>query len=181
MGGSETCWFRVSQQETMLSIAFRRLAKPSAVLAVAAASTFSSSARCQQTSKELLSEARKRSNREAHLLYKQAAELGDLDAIYRLGQNYLHGMGTTKDPVRAAELFENSASQGHAQSMYALAVLYRLGKGVERDSKKANDLVKKAAEAGCMEALAAMQSTNLHADAKADFGRGRLQQSLSRN
>lgn len=121
-----------------------------------------------------MAEARNKSLRAAHELYKEAAELGDVEATYRLAQNYLKGLGTPRDPHRAAELFAVAAEQGHAQSMYALAILYRLGKGVEQNIKLSNELVKKSADAGCMEAMGAMTATNLTSDAKADIGRGRL-------
>merc|ERR1711871_68762 len=155
------------------SAALIRLARPAGAFACAATVSY---ARCE-TPEELMREADKKSLRQAHLLYKKAAEHGDVEATYRLAQNYLKGVGTTKDPIRAAELFQVAADKGHVESTYALAVLYRLGKGVPRDLKKSVALAKKAAEMGCMEAAGAMTASNLNADAKADFGRGRLQQS----
>merc|ERR1712023_402616 len=155
------------------SAALLRLARPAGAFACAATVSY---ARCE-TPEELMREADKKSLRQAHLLYKKAAEHGDLEATYRLAQNYLKGVGTTRDPIRAAELFQVAADKGHAEATYALAILYRLGRGVDRDIKKSNELVKQAAEAGSLEAQAAMQATNLFTDAKADFGRGRLQSS----
>merc|ERR1711988_608448 len=104
----------------------------------------------------------------------QAAAMGDLDAMYRLGQNYQRGVGTTKDIYHAFELFEAAANRGHAPSMYALAILYMLGQGTEKNNKKAQELVKQSAALGCMQAQAAMQATNLFTDSKADLGRGRM-------
>merc|ERR1711988_1847915 len=155
------------------SAALLRLARPAGAFACAATVTY---ARCE-TPEELMREADKKSLRQAHLLYKKAAEHGDLEATYRLAQNYLKGVGTTRDPIRAAELFQVAADKGHAEATYALAIMYRLGRGVDRDVKKSNELVKQAAEAGSLEAQAAMQATNLFTDAKAGFGRGRLQSS----
>merc|ERR1712199_44577 len=158
---------------TMLSTALRRIARPSVVL-FAAATSPSSLPRCDTTTQSLVDEAKKKSLKNAHDLYEQAAELGDLEALYRVAQNYLKGLGTVKDVYRAAELFAAASERGHAQSMYRLAILYRLGKGVEKDMKKSNELCKKAAEAGCVEAMGALTSSNLNSDAKADIGRGRL-------
>merc|ERR1711988_51701 len=172
----------------MLRAAASRFARP-AVAIVAATSFIASQSRCKESiaahgerpylhSEDWLTKAKGSSVRKAHLLYKQAAEMGDLEAVYRLAKDYLNGVGTVKDPIHAAELLQSAAEKGHARATYTLAVLYRLGQGVEQDIRKANELLKKAAEAGSMEALAAMQAAgNFHTDAKADFGRGRLQSS----
>merc|ERR1712023_270776 len=168
----------------MLRAPFLRIARSCAAPVAFAAFAANNATRCDDTealrpgAEALLAKAKATSVRQAHLLYKQAAELGDLDAVYRLAKNYLNGVGTVKDPIHAAELLQSAAEKGHARATYTLAVLYRLGQGVEQDIRKANELLKKAAEAGSMEALAAMQAAgNFHTDAKADFGRGRLQSS----
>merc|ERR1711988_1318161 len=135
-----------------------RLARPS--VALFAAATLPSLPRCDTTTQSLVDEAKKKSLKNAHDLYEQAAELGDLEALYRVAQNYLKGLGTVKDVYRAAELFAAASERGHAQSMYRLAILYRLGKGVEKNMKKSNELCKKAAEAGCVEAMGALTSSN---------------------
>merc|ERR1711907_810635 len=163
-----------SRDATMLSTVFRRLARASPMI-VAASATALTPSMCETANIENLGESAKaQSVRQAHEMYKQAAELGDLDAMYRLGQNYQRGVGTTKDIYHAAELFEAAAERGHAQSMYALAILYMLGQGVDKNIKKAKELVRKSATLGCMQAHAAMEATNLFTDAKADFGRGRM-------
>merc|ERR1711907_489650 len=163
-----------SRDATMLSTVFRRLARASPMI-VAASATALTPSMCETANIENLGESVKaQSVKQAHEMYKQAAELGDLDAMYRLGQNYQRGVGTTKDIHHASELFEAAANKGHPQAMYALAILYLLGRGVEKDRKRAQELAKKAASLGSMEAQAAMSAGNLFTDAKADFGRGRL-------
>merc|ERR1711988_203494 len=169
----------------MLRAAASRFARP-AVAIVAATSFTASQSRCKESiaahgerpylhSEDWLTKAKGSSVRKAHLLYKQAAEMGDLEAMYRLAKDYLNGAGTVKDPIHAAELLKEASGKGHARATYTLAVLYRLGIGVEKDLKQANALLKKAADAGSVEVRGALHTPGqLHTSTKADIGRGRL-------
>lgn len=110
---------------------------------MASASTFTI-VNCESATDILVRDTRRKSIRQAHELYKevrrppdwnsipslvfnpalmQAAALGDIEATFRLAQNYLNGLGTAKDPIRAAELFQMASDKGHAQSTYALAIM----------------------------------------------------------
>merc|ERR1711907_338193 len=160
--------------DTMLRTV-QRFARPAAA-AFVGTTCYATPVRCNTAvQSDWEKNAKTTSVRKAHLIYKEAAQSGDIDAIYRLAKDYLNGVGTTKDPIHAAELLQKAADKGHPRATYTLAVLYRLGIGVEKDVKLANTLIKKAADAGSVEAIGALSmSGNLHQDAKADFGRGRL-------
>jgi len=75
--------------------------------------------------------------------WRMAANLGDPNAQYLLGQRYEKGYDakftkkTAKDPQVAAKLYEAAAKQGHKEAALALSELYSSGVGVARDSVKA--------------------------------------------
>ena len=48
--------------------------------------------------------------------WEEAAELGDLDSIFNLGNSYSLGMGVQVDKTKAVQLWENAAMQGHVES-----------------------------------------------------------------
>ena len=49
-------------------------------------------------------------------LFTEAAELGSIDALYKLGLAYYHGMGVEKDEAKAAEFYKRAAMQGCVES-----------------------------------------------------------------
>ena len=51
--------------------------------------------------------------RRAAVLWKEAAELGSIEALYNLGHAYRHGEGVEKDTTKAVELWTKAAMQGH--------------------------------------------------------------------
>ncbi|EJK61123.1 hypothetical protein THAOC_18438 [Thalassiosira oceanica] len=56
-------------------------------------------------------------------LWKEAAELGSIDACYNLGNSYLDGSGVARDEARAVHYLEVAACRGHVQSRHNLGVL----------------------------------------------------------
>src|SRR6185312_363888 len=80
--------------------------------------------------------------------YQQAAEQGDAQAQYNLGQCYRLGTGVEKDEQKAVEWYQKAAEQGDAQAQYNLGQCYRRGTGVEKDEQKAVKWYQKAAEQG---------------------------------
>lgn len=64
----------------------------------------------------------------------------DLAAMYR------DGIGTEKDPVKAAELYQKAADQGYAVAQYNLATMYIDGTDLPQDLTKAATLLQAAAE-----------------------------------
>ena len=53
-------------------------------------------------------------------LWKEAAELGSVDALFKLGPMYDCGDGVQRDKAKAAEYYKKSAMQGHAGGRYNL-------------------------------------------------------------
>ena len=69
---------------------------------------------------------------------REAAEAGDVEACYRLGQAFLRGDAhRPKDNLSAVLWFRRAAEAGHREAMRALAEAYRGGHGVVRDPRAA--------------------------------------------
>ena len=56
-------------------------------------------------------------------LFTEAAELGSIDALYKLGLAYYHGMGVEKDEAKAAEFYKRAAMQGCVESRHKLGYI----------------------------------------------------------
>ena len=84
------------------------------------------------------------------LMYRRAAEMGDLEAMRNLGVYYEYGKGgLTKDETKAVEWYQKAAEKGNARAMHNLGVCYEYGKGgLTEDTSKAVEWYKKATEAG---------------------------------
>ena len=67
---------------------------------------------------------------------------------YELGEMYLRGRGTRKDPAQALHWFEKAAQQGHTRAAYKAGWLYLHNDLFSRSSEKALPLLRQAAEAG---------------------------------
>ena len=61
-----------------------------------------------------------RDMRRAAELWKEAAELGSIEAAYNLGVAYRRGDGVEKDKAKGAEYYKKAAMQGHVQSRFQL-------------------------------------------------------------
>ncbi|MGA8551147.1 MAG: sel1 repeat family protein, partial [Stellaceae bacterium] len=59
----------------------------------------------------------------------KAAQAGDCEAQYELGQCYLHGTGVLRNPADAAFWYRRAAEQGHCQAQYRLSLVYFKGGG----------------------------------------------------
>jgi TPR repeat protein len=100
----------------------------------------------------------------AEKLLRQAAALGDAEAMDRLGDMYRDGEGgLSVDLAEARGWYEKEGAAGGAWGYYSLAEFYREGHGVEKDAEKAAELGKKAfalakerAEAGDLAAMDAL-------------------------
>ena len=81
------------------------------------------------------------------LIYlKRAAEHGNADAQYELGDCYNYGEGTEKDSEKAFEWYLKAAKQGHSDAQYELGECYRFGFGTEENPEKAFEWCMKAAK-----------------------------------
>ena len=77
-------------------------------------------------------------------LLKEAAEMGDLEAMLVLGKMYLYGDGVAASNDTAAYWILKSAQAGNAAAYYDAGVLYQYGWGVEKDWAKARSWYQKA-------------------------------------
>ena len=84
------------------------------------------------------------------LMYRRAAEMGDLEAMRSLGFCYEYGQGgLTKDEVKAVEWYRKAAEKGNPTAMNNLGNCYDYGKGgLTKDEVKAVEWYRKAAEKG---------------------------------
>ena len=64
------------------------------------------------------------------LMYRRAAEMGDLEAMCNLGICYEYGKGgLTKDEAKAVQWYQKAAEAGYARAMCNLGVCYEYGQG----------------------------------------------------
>jgi hypothetical protein len=63
----------------------------------------------------------------------KAAEEGDDQAEYLLGQLYSQGEAVEKDYQRAHDHFVKAANNGHTEAEYSLGVMYGIGLGIDED------------------------------------------------
>lgn len=68
---------------------------------------------------------------------RQLAEMGDVEAMYRLGAHYASGLGIQQDDSQAIEWLRKSADAGCSDALFALAAMYLNGWGVPQDAARA--------------------------------------------
>lgn len=84
-------------------------------------------------------------------LFTQSADLGHVEANYRLGDAYEHGkLGCPRDPALSVHFYTGAAQRGHPDGMMALCAWYMVGAEpvMERDEGEAWEWAKRAADAG---------------------------------
>lgn len=84
-------------------------------------------------------------------LFTQAADLGHIEASYRLGDAYEHGrLSCPRDPALSVHFYTNAAQGGHAKAMMALCAWYMVGAEpiLEKDEDEAYEWARRAAELG---------------------------------
>lgn len=78
-------------------------------------------------------------------LYERAAEAGDTDAYYLLGDVYDYGPRRDYyNKHKARECYEKAAEKGHLNAQYRLGMMYKDGVGARQDSAKAVQWLEKA-------------------------------------
>lgn len=101
---------------------------------------------------ELLSKglsSAKRFNYDKALNYfKQAAEKGNVQALYYIGDLYYNGNGVDKSFATAKRYFEQAANKGFTEAQYMMGVMYRNGQGVTKSIPQAKAWLQKAANQG---------------------------------
>ncbi len=87
-------------------------------------------------------------------IYTHAAEQGDAEAQYQLGEIYRKGTekGVSRNFKTAAKWYELAAKQAHAEAQYQLGELYAKGRGVKKNRKTAQEWYKAAARQGHVKA-----------------------------
>jgi TPR repeat protein len=83
-----------------------------------------------------------------------AAEQGDPESLFNLGQAYRLGLGTTKDEAKAFELFLKAALAGVAAAQSRIGLAYATGEGGALDPIEACKWIELAATRGDKAALA---------------------------
>ena len=77
---------------------------------------------------------------------RRAAEQGDVDAQYNLGNKYHIGLGVDEDKAEAVKWYRKAAEQGHVSAQINLAACYASGDGVSEDKTEAVKWYRKAAD-----------------------------------
>jgi TPR repeat protein len=80
--------------------------------------------------------------------YAQAADEGDVEAEFKLGDLYESGYGVPKNPATAIAWYTKAANQGMSLAQDRLGHIYDDGIGVPRNSTEAINWYRKAAEKG---------------------------------
>ena len=65
----------------------------------------------------------RRDMRKAVQLLTEAAELGSIEALYKIGIAYYNGEGVQEDQAKSVQFYEKAAMQGHAESRNNLGCL----------------------------------------------------------
>ena len=78
--------------------------------------------------------------------WKQAAEQGDADGLYHLGNYYGTGDVVSQDYKKSAEYYVQAADKGQLDAVFQLGVYYMFGFGVKKDMNKAIQLFELAAD-----------------------------------
>ena len=81
-------------------------------------------------------------------LYQQAAEAGDSDAMFLLGQAYHDGNITVANPEKALFWYQKAAENGNSSAWYRLGFLYEIGELVPQNRSQAIFWYTRAAAAG---------------------------------
>lgn len=84
-------------------------------------------------------------------LFTQSADLGHVEANYRLGDSYEHGkLSCPKDPALSVHFYTRAAERSHPLAMMALCAWYMVGAEpvLEKDENEAYEWARKAAETG---------------------------------
>jgi len=80
--------------------------------------------------------------------YLRAADQGDVEAQYKLGEMYAIGEGLMPDAGESAKWFRRAAEDGHAQAQSSLGSMYYEGRGVPESNAEALRWWRMAADQG---------------------------------
>jgi localization factor PodJL len=83
----------------------------------------------------------------------KAANGGDADAAFEIGERYIAGRGVESNPAEAIKWFEKAATKGSAAAAFRLGMAYEKGQGVTKDRARARTNYVLAAESGHLKAM----------------------------
>ncbi len=84
---------------------------------------------------------------------QQAANNGDANAAFEIGERYMTGRGVDTNVSEALKWFEKAVSKGSAAAAFRLGMAYEKGQGVARDRARARTNYVLAAESGHLKAM----------------------------
>ncbi|OHT10207.1 hypothetical protein TRFO_20596 [Tritrichomonas foetus] len=85
--------------------------------------------------------------------FHKAADLGDADAMEKVGEYLGHGKGTEMNQKKSFEMFKIAAEQGNVDAMYNLGVCYKEGRGCLVNKNKSSECFEKAAKRGHVKSI----------------------------
>ena len=77
---------------------------------------------------------------------RQAADVGDADALAHLGHMYMNGMGVQQDNETAVHFLKAAAEGGASSGLFGLGYMYLTGHSMQQDYGKAFKLLQAASE-----------------------------------
>ena len=93
---------------------------------------------------------------DAIALYREAAAMEQVPAMYRLARAYDHGLGVTRDLDQAFKWYRRAADKGHVSAMASLGTMYEYGEGTSASLAEALSLYRQAAERGDPRGMASL-------------------------
>ncbi len=105
----------------------------------------------------------------AYGYFVKAANQGNAEAQFYLGDMFHHGKGVKQDYAKAIEYYRMASEKSQPEAMYGLGQLYFTGKGIARDQREGARLYLLAAKAGQINAQFEMGV--IFAEGKAGFER----------
>lgn len=85
--------------------------------------------------------------------YQEAAQLGDIYALYKLGLIYMEGQLEPRDIQKSIDYLTQAAEKGYADAYLQLALLYKRGRLVEKSYSKYTNYLYQAINEGSVQAL----------------------------
>jgi TPR repeat protein len=86
--------------------------------------------------------------------YRRAASGGNSEALIRIGDMYLNGLGVTENSNKALEWYQEAADKDNKKAYVIVGNFYFYGESVDRDYDKSFKYFTKAAEAGDSDGMA---------------------------
>jgi len=102
--------------------------------------------RAQEFYNAAMAKRREGKSQDAINLFREAANLGDVNAMEELGESYRTGDGEPEDGLEASRWFIRAAATGDSTAMLSLGELYLLGDGVPQSEKDALYWFQRAAD-----------------------------------